>query len=323
MIKIDFLNVGHGDCTVVKFPSGRIAVIDINNGKIDSDSKSEIFSELGISEKDILLKRALNNNFDESKFLLEKGYDIDLTDPVDWLTLNKISSIFRFICTHPDMDHISGLHKLNESTISIENFWDIDHEFEQDSGDEGFTSGKYDFKDWEAYQELRKSTVSPKKINPLRNHSRDFWNQDGVYILAPDENLIKIAHDTDNKNHLSYVLLIVYGKTKIYLCGDATNDQTIPDMIKHYGEDAFKKQDGELVILKAPHHGRDSGFHNDFVKAIKPDVVICSVGKKPATDASNKYRNHSENVWSTRWKGNISLTCDSDGKGTYNFQYDR
>jgi len=323
MLKIDFLNVGHGDCTVVHFPSGRTAVIDINNGIIDSDSKSEIYAELGISERDLLLKRLTLDNFDEAVYLREKGYDIDLTDPVDWMRTQNINSIFRFICTHPDMDHLSGLHKLGEYGIKIENFWDVKHNFEQSSEDEGFSSGKYDYKDWEAYQKFRKSVSSPTSINPLRNHSRDFWNQDGIYILSPNEELIKISHETENKNHLSYVLLIVYGKTKIYLCGDATNDQTIPNMIEHYGESAFQKKEGELVILKAPHHGRESGFHNDFVKALSPDVVVVSVGKKPATDASNKYRNHSDNVWSTRWKGNITLNCDDLGKANYQFQYDR
>lgn len=326
MLKIDFLNVGHGDCTVIKFPSGRIAVIDINNAAIDSESKSEILSELGLG-KDFLVQKMAHKMarqyFDEALYLREKGYDIELTDPVDWMSLQGISSVFRFISTHPDMDHLSGLYKLSQSAIGIEIFWDIEHKFEQSPDDEGFSSGKYDYRDWEAYKKFRESANSPKCINPLRNHSQNFWKQDGIHILAPDSKLIDIAHDNDDKNHLSYVLLVVYGKTKIYLCGDATNDQTLPNVIEHYGQDFFIKKDDELIILKAPHHGRDSGYYNDFVKLLKPDAVIVSVGKKPQTDASNKYRQHSENVWSTRWKGNISLACDDIGNAKYKFQYNR
>ena len=31
-MKIHFLNVGHGDCTIIEHDSGRITMIDINNG---------------------------------------------------------------------------------------------------------------------------------------------------------------------------------------------------------------------------------------------------------------------------------------------------
>ena len=44
-----------------------------------------------------------------------------------------------------------------------------------------------------------------------------------------------------------------------------------------------------------------------------PTYTIVSVGKKPETDASNKYRNYSKHVWSTRWKGNIVATLNEKG----------
>lgn len=319
--KLHFLNVGHGDCTVVEFASGNLSVVDINNGKLDEDSKKEVFNELGVSELDMFLKRS-QRGFDESRFLFEKGYDINLTDPVDWLQNQGAGSIFRFICTHPDMDHISGLNKLDNSNIEIVNFWDVNHNFEKDESD--FDKTKYNYDDWTTYCKLRKSTKNPKSLNLLRGHLRDYWKDDGIQILSPTQKLIDLAHEKDDPNPLSYILLIHRGKIKTYLCGDATNDITLPDMIEHYGDDFFKKNDGELVILKAPHHGRDSGYYKEFVDLIKPDIVIVSVGKKPATDATNKYRNYCDNVWSTRWKGNITLNCNPlEGKVTYSFEYDR
>ena len=30
-IKVHFLNVGHGDCTIIEHESGRLSMIDINN----------------------------------------------------------------------------------------------------------------------------------------------------------------------------------------------------------------------------------------------------------------------------------------------------
>ena len=78
-----------------------------------------------------------------------------------------------------------------------------------------------------------------------------------------------------------------------------------------------------ITILDASHHGRDSGFHAEAVSHMNLEFVLVSVGKKPKTDASNKYRRYSDNVWSTRWKGNIRFEINPDGSGHYFTQYDR
>ena len=43
MVKIHFLNVGHGDCTIIEHHSERVTMIDINNSQtLDDDSDIEI-----------------------------------------------------------------------------------------------------------------------------------------------------------------------------------------------------------------------------------------------------------------------------------------
>jgi hypothetical protein len=54
---------------------------------------------------------------------------------------------------------------------------------------------------------------------------------------------------------------------------------------------------------------------------MSPQYTIVSVGKKPETDASNKYRQYCDNVWSTRWHGNIVLTIQPDGKAVIAPEY--
>ena len=47
---------------------------------------------------------------------------------------------------------------------------------------------------------------------------------------------------------------------------------------------------------------------------MNPDYTIVSVGKKPDTDASSLYAAQTEQgVWSTRWRGNITVTIQADG----------
>lgn len=46
MVKVRFLNVGHGDCSIIEHASGRITMVDINNGDdINEETALEIASE--------------------------------------------------------------------------------------------------------------------------------------------------------------------------------------------------------------------------------------------------------------------------------------
>jgi competence protein ComEC len=46
MLRVHFLNVGHGDCTIVSHPSGRLTMIDINNSQnYDDESFQELLKE--------------------------------------------------------------------------------------------------------------------------------------------------------------------------------------------------------------------------------------------------------------------------------------
>lgn len=45
-LRIHFLNVGQGDCTIVECPSGRLTLIDINNGKtLDASTRKEALAQ--------------------------------------------------------------------------------------------------------------------------------------------------------------------------------------------------------------------------------------------------------------------------------------
>jgi competence protein ComEC len=59
---------------------------------------------------------------------------------------------------------------------------------------------------------------------------------------------------------------------------------------------------------------RKIGYYEEAVKAMSPDVVICSVGKKPSTDASDQYTSHGADVLSKRLHGTITVTIKDNGK---------
>jgi competence protein ComEC len=56
---------------------------------------------------------------------------------------------------------------------------------------------------------------------------------------------------------------------------------------------------------------------------MSPYYTIVSVGKKPDTDASSKYRYYSKEVWSTRWRGDITLSISDEGRWWMESEYER
>ena len=46
MLRVHFLNVGHGDCTLIQHDSGRLTMVDINTSQeYDPDSFNELWAE--------------------------------------------------------------------------------------------------------------------------------------------------------------------------------------------------------------------------------------------------------------------------------------
>lgn len=283
MIKIHFLNVGHGDCIIIEnLETKRNSIIDINFSK-DLDKTTE----------------------EELKEY--KSYNIALTNPIEYLQSNNITNIHRFISTHPHMDHISGIKKLSEK-IGFTNIWITNHHWKPDINKLSDNQKM----DWNFYQSLKNEESSLiKTVHPIEGSQISYLPEDNLKILAPNKELLT----SSNANDLSYVILLEYGKRKIIFGGDAE---------KKTWEYIYKRYDlSNIDILKASHHGRDSGYYQPIVKKMNSTYTIISVGKKPQTDASNKYNQYSQNVWSTRWKGNIVFKIYRNGKIEYSCEYNR
>jgi beta-lactamase superfamily II metal-dependent hydrolase len=315
-LKVHFLNVGHGDCTVIKHPSGRITIVDIHNGsELDDDSENEILKALGWSDLKIAVEKATGASKNQ---LLEKaGYNIPRTNPIEFLKQNYPGErAFRYIQTHPEMDHMRGLKAL-ASNIGYNCFWDTANT--KETPEFHPFNGENDREDWEEYQRVRNGD---NVIHNLRRHVGKYWLQDDnggsgdrIEILSPTSELIAQANKDGKWNNLSYVLRLTHAGRSIILGGDACVEAW-DDIYAAYGINL-----AGVSVLKASHHGRESGFHEDAVKAMKPWMTVLSVGKKPSTDAHQSYKKYSEYVWSTRWKGNVTVTVDANGQVTANSQY--
>jgi len=347
-LDIHFLNVGHGDCTFVEFPE-HLTMIDINNCKaFGKESEAELrrkytsrpstpswlsaAAAAGLGSRPArpfglmgtgLAQNALSapaqsastlaevvSRFVEEDRKLQEAKE-RLTDPIAYYRANfSERPIFRYIQSHPDMDHMAGLYRLYvHEKIQIVNFWDTKHCVEKDEDAMRTGEVNQEIKDWYTYLHLRKCAEEPKVLHLTNGAHNDFYAADGISVWAPFDHAQETNADC-NPNDLSYLLHIQFGQCSIVLGGDVTeqNWETLYKGNKSRGL-SFPK----VNLLKASHHGRKSGYHMKAVREMNPDLTIMSVGElKAKDDATASYEQYSR-CYSTLDHGNIVARCYIDG----------
>src|ERR1044072_7031384 len=187
-IKLHFLNVGHGDCTIIEHESGRLTMIDINNSTTLPDA-----DEIALAENKGLSLGAFKASSLTTRSW-EDYYKGKLVDPIEYWRANFSGrSLFRYIQTHPDMDHMGGLAGLFwTEKVHLENFWDIEHSKTHVEADFN-NGGPHNWVDWLAYKVLRGGSYGPdgehKVHKKERGHAGEFWTSDGLTILSPTTEL--------------------------------------------------------------------------------------------------------------------------------------
>jgi beta-lactamase superfamily II metal-dependent hydrolase len=279
-------------------------MVDVNNlDSLDATTEQEIAREYHNESLRAISSSASFEGFRKQRYA-------KLTDPLEYYKrVVGAKDIFRMIVTHPDMDHMTGLHRIHEqeSSISLLNFWHTGaYNFELDNC--SWNDSPYDEQDWLTYKSLRDGT-NPRSLHQRRGKTGEYWTEDGVEIWAPTDNLEKLAVDRGEKNILSMILKIFYKGHSMVLGGDATADETWPNVMNSV-------EVGHVLVLKASHHGRNSGYYQPAVKAMNPWLTITSVAETEH-DATQKYRQYSERTVSLRKVGDIQITITDDGRAYY------
>ncbi len=264
MATIHFLNVLEGDCNIIQHDNGHVTVIDVSNAYNDDDSPEEI------AAKEIKDKEIKTRNFvPDGKINYKQKENPD--NPIDYLNKFKIKDIFRFIITHPDMDHLDGIKDFYEE-FSITNTWDSANNKELNL--KGFPN-KFNPEDWKFYTQLRSGKItSTKRLTYYAGNSNSYFKEDNIKILCPSPELVGQANKEGGDIHdLSYVLLFTFpkkggGEWKIIFSGDS-HDNSWNHILEKYKEDVQ-----EVDVLFAPHHGRDSNRSYEFLKTLEPKLTL-------------------------------------------------
>lgn len=252
---VHFLNVKEGDCSVVQHGSGHVSVIDVCN------ANDELSSEMS---KTIVQKDLGSGN------LNQKAYPVN---PITYLQNFDISSVFRFVLTHPDMDHMDGLKRFFDE-LSPANFYDTNNNKEIDFSE----NSPYQEEDWEFYKKLRDEDpdTNPKRLTLYSGDSGAYRTQDwegnpsgdAFYILSPTSELVDESNNSGDYNDCSYVILYLGPGGSVLFGGDA-HDKTWEHIIENHEKDVKN-----IDLLIAPHHGRKSKRDYSFLDTLKPKMTF-------------------------------------------------
>ena len=296
MARVHFLNVKEGDCTIIQHVSGRATMVDICCGNyIEEPRRGLAIDETAVS---------IRGNFRMCEHP---------TNPVQYARQIGIERFWRFVLTHPDMDHMDGLDTLFRE-IGFDNFWETGVRREEPDFSE---RGCYRREDWDRYTRLCNG-VGVTTLHNLAGSRFRFANKledgsgggDGLYILAPDSSLVTEASRSDDVNDGSYVLLYRSAGGRVLIPGDA-HDATWEYVLNNYEDDVM-----DCSVMIAPHHGRDSDRAFDFLNRVRPKLTL--FGCAPCQHLGySAWSNRGLQVVTSNQAGNIVLDVNNGSIDVY------
>ncbi|MGN6492894.1 MAG: ComEC/Rec2 family competence protein [Agriterribacter sp.] len=215
------------------------------------------------------------------------------------------------IITHPHLDHIDDI--LNFDALNPKVLLRPKH-----------------LKDEEVYHDQLRDRDKPKfeKYVEISNRYNQTIAESYPAFVKPEnygglqiQRFLPIGCPRDNFNNHSIISVFTYADVKVIVPGD-NEDESFEELLQ---SEAFIKAISGADILLAPHHGRISGYYDDFVNLIYPRLTIVSDGRFCDTSANPRYSSKSRG-WSV-FKGGIEtkrkcLTTNSDGEVFVRFGYD-
>lgn len=173
----------------------------------------------------------------------------DGSDVVAYLKKQKVGDIEIMIATHPDADHLGGLDEVLKA-YKVKSVYapKVSHT----------TLAYKDFLSAVKREGLTIKTASKGVRLPLKGVTGTF--------VAPVK-----SYSVSDLNNWSAVLKLVYNKKSFLFTGDAES-KSETDMIK-------SKQNLTANVLKVGHHAASTSTSSTFLKAVKPQFAVISVGK--------------------------------------------
>ncbi len=224
---------------------------------------------------------------DNENILIDTGSPAAGPVIVKYLKSIGIRKIDHLITTHLHDDHFGGIFSVLSEFV-VENFYD--------NGFSNFGSAMYG----DYIKSVRKEL---SKYNILQAGEFLHFNNVRIEVLNP------LLPPTGDLNNDSIVLKIKHGQVNILLSGD----------MGAIGERRLLNIDSDLnsQVVKIAHHGENSASSNDYLKSIKPETTIVSVGRinkyaRPHNMVMKRLEQAGPQIYRTDQSGHILIKSNAE-----------
>lgn len=217
---------------------------------------------------------------DGKSMLIDAGNDENGEQIVANIKALGVSKLDYAVITHMHADHMGGMDKvINE--LDIGNIY----------MPESLQTTKQMEELLEAMQEKNLTYESPNI-----GDSFTVGNANGKIVYINSE-------ETENLNNSSIVLEITFGTQKFLFTGDA--EKKVEEIL----------QLDKVNVLKVAHHGSSTSSSEKFIKQIKPEIAVISVGKDNSYNHPNdavikRLEQIGATIYRTDKLGTIWISCD-------------
>lgn len=202
------------------------------------------------------------------------------------LVQRDVRSIDLLVSSHPHADHIGGTAEVIEA---------LPVRFYMDNGQSHTTA---------TYQRLLGLLQTRSEITYLEAEPRTIRLGSAVIEVLPLPALGTVDH-----NNRSVTFHVRFGEFSVFLSGDSER--------RELGHLVSLGVVPDVTVLKAAHHGSDNGFTPEFLRLVRPEVVVISVGSNsyghPRPEALAAYEAVAD-VYRTDQHGSVTIRGYRDGR---------
>lgn len=196
------------------------------------------------------------------------------------LRKRRYDDIAYMIITHPHLDHIDDILHFDDNPPKIL------HRAKSLSNKEIMD----DVRNCDREKFTKYCNINNRYNTPVEQDDEDNTKYASNYGGLEIQTFSTSKCDHSNFNNFSTITVFTLSGVKIVVCGD--NEKESLDILMQQKD--FKSAVGNADILVAPHHGRESAYHYDFVSLVNPRLTIVSDTHKTEASAVDKYTKMSQ-----------------------------
>lgn len=222
---------------------------------------------------------------DGKVMLIDAGEASASQNVLDALEAADVDDIDYLVATHPHADHIGGMEAVLDT-------YDVDEVWMPDAPDTTETyEGFLDAVDAEGCS-VEKAVAGEEIVGEDAGYTVD--------VLAPSDDV-----DSEDMNDYSAIVKVTYGDTALLFTGDASAQEIV---------DA---NPGHVDVLKAAHHGSETGTNAEVMTETTPEFVVMSYAEgnsygHPDQSALDAVSAAGATAYSTAANGNVTATSDGE-----------